>query len=92
MNEGTDSPLISVIIPVHNGEQYLDQCLSSVARQTLKNIEVVIVDDASSDATAEVLRRHVEGDERLRAISHARNRGVSAARNTGLDQARGDFP
>lgn len=86
-----DVPLVSVVIPVHNAEHYLAQCLDSVLAQKLTEIEVIAVDDASSDTSPDVLSRYVAADARVRVITQARNRGVSAARNAGIDAARGAF-
>ena len=91
MIEKGGDPLISVIIPVHNGERYLEQCLDSAIAQSLSEIEVIVVDDASTDRTPEILGRFAEADDRLRVITHPRNFGVSAARNAGIDRARGRF-
>lgn len=87
----SDPPLVSVIIPVHNAERYLTQCLDSVLAQTLAEIEVIVVDDASSDASPEVLARYAAVDARVRIITQSRNQGVSAARNAGIAAARGAF-
>lgn len=84
-------PLVSVVIPVHNAERYLAECLDSVLAQTLAAIEVIVVDDASSDASPEVLARRAAVDARVRVITQARNQGVSAARNAGIDAARGAY-
>lgn len=85
------SPLVSVIIPVHNAETYLEQCLDSVLGQTLRDLEVIAVDDASGDSSPGILARYGSSDERMRVITFATNRGVSAARNAGLAAAEGRF-
>lgn len=82
-------PSVTVIIPAHNAATYLGQCLDAVLGQTLHDIEVIVVDDASSDATPEILASR--SDARLRVITHPTNRGVSAARNSGMDAASGRF-
>lgn len=84
-------PLISVVIPVHNAESYLSQCLDSVLAQTLKAIELIVVDDASGDTTPLILDRYSTADQRVKVITHPENRGVSAARNTGIEHARGRY-
>ena len=86
-----DAPLVSVVIPVHNAERYLAECLDSVLAQTLTEIEVIAVDDASNDTSPDVLARYAASDARVRVITQARNRGVSAACNAGIDAARGAF-
>jgi glycosyltransferase involved in cell wall biosynthesis len=82
-----DKPLVSAVIPVYNGERYLPEALRSVFEQTYENIEVVCVDDGSTDRSAEILASY--GD-RLIAVRQE-NAGVGAARNTGMKTARGDF-
>ena len=81
---------VSVIVPCYNVEPYVDECLCGLAGQTLPSLEVICVDDGSTDGTLEHLRRWQEKDERLRVISQA-NAGVSAARNAGLDAAGGRY-
>ena len=84
------TPLVSIIVPVYNTLTYLPQCLDSLLGQTLENIEVICIDDGSTDGSSELLDRYAEQDGRIRVI-HKENAGVSAARNTGLDQARGNY-
>lgn len=86
-HDSNSGPTVSVIVPAHNAATYLDECLDSVLGQTLRHIEVIVVDDASGDATPEILASR--RDERLRVITHRTNGGVSAARNTGLRAASG---
>ncbi|MGY0700883.1 glycosyltransferase family 2 protein [Bacillus subtilis] len=81
---------VSVIIPVYNGEKYLRECLDSVLGQTLKNIEVLIVDDGSTDSTRNILKCYEAVDERVKPIYQA-NQGPATARNNALKQARGEF-
>ncbi len=83
-------PLISVIIPTYNASAYLSRCLDSVLSQTYTNIEVVAVDDGSTDNTASVLRGYAEKDARVRVITQS-NAGVSATRNAGLNTAKGEY-
>lgn len=85
-------PVVSVIIPVHNGEAHLRECLDSVLTQTLDGLEVIVVDDASTDSTGQILHEYEQaarGDVRL--ITQGVNQGVSAARNRGLEAARGTY-
>ncbi|MFD8055952.1 CDP-glycerol glycerophosphotransferase family protein [Streptomyces parvus] len=76
-------PLLSVVVPVHNVEAYLEDCLRSVAEQTLDAIEVVMVDDGSTDGSARIAAEFAARDSRFRLIRQ-RNAGLSAARNTGV--------
>jgi glycosyltransferase involved in cell wall biosynthesis len=79
-----DEPLISVIIPVYNGEQYVKACLEMMMNQSYKNLEIIVVDDGSSDSSASLTL-----DYPVKLIRHEKNRGLSAARNTGIDAAQG---
>lgn len=81
---------VSVIVPCYNVEPYVDACMSGLAEQTLGPMEIICVDDGSTDGTLERLRRWREKDERLRIITQS-NAGVSAARNAGLDAAEGKY-
>lgn len=81
---------ISVIIPVYNMEQYIEKSVRSVIDQTWRDLELIVVDDGSTDATGEILRRLAAQDARIRVI-HQENGGVSAARNTGLAEASGEY-
>lgn len=81
---------LSVIIPIYNVEPYLAACLESVAAQTWQDLEVVMVDDGSTDAGAEIALRFAERDGRFRLVRQA-NAGLGAARNTGLRHATGEF-
>ena len=85
-----DDLLISVIIPVYNVENYLEQCLNSIKNQTYKNFEVIIVNDGSKDNTEVICKRFSEDDSRFRYFSKE-NGGVSSARNFGLDNAQGNY-
>jgi glycosyltransferase involved in cell wall biosynthesis len=82
-------PVVSVIIPSHDREAYVVEAVKSVCAQTLRSLEIIVVDDGSGDGTLAALAR--VGDPRLRVVGHAANRGVAAARNTGLAAARGRF-
>ncbi len=82
--------LVSVIIPVYNVERFLDRCVASVTGQTFQNIEVILVDDGSTDGSAELCDRWCAEDSRVKAL-HQTNQGVSAARNAGLRAASGNW-
>lgn len=82
--------LISVIIPVYNAEQYLDRCLSSILNNTYQNLEVILVDDGSTDDSGIICDRYAEKDSRFIVI-HKKNGGTAAARNDALDIAQGDY-
>lgn len=84
------SALISVIIPVYNVEKYLPACLDSVRAQDYQNLEVLLIDDGSTDGSGEICRRYADKDARFRVLTQ-RNQGQGAARNHGLDQCRGVY-
>ncbi len=83
-------PLISVIIPVYNSWKYLEKCLNSVRYQTYENLEIICVDDGSTDGSAGILKWFSEKDSRFKVFKQ-KNSGVSAARNRGLSEASGDY-
>lgn len=83
-------PKISVIIPVFNADKYLHQCVQSILSQTMDNLEVILVNDGSTDNSKDICDTFVELDARVTAL-HIKNQGVSNARNTGIDVARGEF-
>lgn len=84
MNE----PLISVIVPVYNVEHYIKRCVDSILAQTYTNLEIILVDDGSTDCSGEICDEYTKKDMRVKTI-HQRNGGLSDARNTGISQAKG---
>ena len=84
-------PKVSVIIPVYNCEAFLPQCIDSLRAQTMQEIEMIFVCDASPDDSLSILRRYEAMDSRIRVIAFDRNRGVSAARNAGIELASGEY-
>lgn len=82
--------LISVIIPVYNAEKYLDRCLTSILNSTWKNLEIICVDDGSTDSSREILHRFATHDSRIIVVIQG-NGGVSVARNHGLEIAKGEY-
>ena len=83
-------PIVSVIVPVYNVEKFLPRCLESLLGQTLLEMEILCVDDASVDGSAEVVRGYARMDSRVRLLQQA-HQGVSAARNLGIENAWGEF-
>ena len=83
-------PFLSVIIPVYNVEKYLARCLDSVLAQSFSDMEIICVDDGSTDSSPDILRAYAARDARIRLI-HQKNRGIAAARNAGLDAAAGRY-
>lgn len=84
------SPKVSIIIPVYNVAGYLRQCIGSIANQTLKEIEIICVNDGSTDDSPQILEEFVKKDERIKYISRE-NKGISASRNDGLDHAAAEY-
>lgn len=84
------TPKVSVIIPVYNVEQYLRECLNSVIKQTLKEIEIICVDDGSTDNSLSILKEYAEKDHRIIVISRE-NKGVGYSRNQGIQMSEGEF-
>ena len=84
------NPLISVIIPVYNVEKYLRQCVDSVLAQTYQNLEIILVDDGSTDQSGQICDEYAGEDKRIKVI-HQKNSGVSCARNVGLNVSKGEY-
>ena len=89
-HEDTAAPLLSVVVPVHGTEEYVEDCLASIAAQPVADHEVVVVDDGSPDRAADHVRRSARRDPRIRLLQQD-NAGLGAARNTGVAAARGRY-
>ena len=83
--------LLTVIIPVKNGESYIGRCIDSIINQSLKGINIIVVDDGSTDETIQIVRNYTLLDDRIKIICHAQNRGTGVARNTGLALAKSKY-
>ena len=81
---------VSIVIPAYNVEKYIGKCLESIMSQTYKNIEIIVVDDGSTDKTAQIVDDYRNRDNRM-VVLHKENSGVSEARNSGIDIATGDY-
>lgn len=81
---------VSIIIPVYNVEKYLAECIESILKQTHKNLEIIFVNDGSTDRSKQILEDYKNKDNRIKVI-HKKNEGVSIARNTGIDCATGEY-
>lgn len=86
-----NAPLVSVIIAIYNNENYLQSCLQSVLSQTLKNIEIIAVDDASNDKSPAILEKFAKRDNRLKIVHNASNSGIFMTRKNGVNAARGRY-
>ena len=82
--------LISIIIPVHNTEKYLIRCIDSVLMQTYQNIEIILIDDGSSDGSSEICDKYMNENPKVKVI-HQKNKGVSHARNAGINIISGEY-
>lgn len=83
-------PVISVVIPVYNVERYITQCLESIIHQSYKHLEILLIDDGSTDTSGIICDEFAKKDKRIRVV-HQKNAGAAAARNTGLDVATGAY-
>lgn len=90
MNKDTSGIKVTVIIPVYNVEKYLRKCLDSVISQSHKNLQIIIVDDGSTDGSSEICDEYAKQDSRIQVV-HKRNGGLSSARNVALDIAEGTY-
>ena len=86
-----DNPLISIILPVYNGEKYLSQSIESCLNQTFKNIELIIVNDCSTDNTLSIANQYAERDNKVKVVSNVENKKLPASLNIGHNEAKGDF-
>ncbi|MGM9891268.1 glycosyltransferase family 2 protein [Limosilactobacillus sp.] len=83
-------PKVSIIVPVYNDEKYLAQCIESALQQTYQNIELILVDDGSTDNSFGICEHYRQQDQRVRLL-HKTNGGIGSSRNAGLAMAAGDY-
>ncbi|MDR0920955.1 MAG: glycosyltransferase [Lactobacillales bacterium] len=88
--KGIVPPKISIIVPVYNVEEYLGSCLDSIINQTYSNLEIIVVNDGSTDNSLEIAKEYMKRDDRIKIIEK-KNGGLASARNAGLDEVTGDF-
>lgn len=81
---------ISIIVPIYNGEKYIDKCIEMILNQTLKNFELIIIDDGSTDKSAQICSEYADKDNRIKLITK-KNQGTWAARNRGIDESLGKY-
>ena len=84
------NPLISVIVPVYNVAEYLSRCVDSILAQSYENLQIILVDDGSTDDSGKICEEYAKKDARIQVI-HQNNGGLSSARNAGLDLASGEY-
>lgn len=82
--------MVSIIVPVYNAEKYLSRCVDSILSQTMKDFELLLIDDGSQDESGRICDEYSEKDARVR-VFHKPNGGVSSARNLGIDHAKGKY-
>lgn len=90
MSIHSNQPVVTILLPCYNVEQFLPHCLDSIIKQTYKNLQIVCMDDGSKDNTWHVLQNYVSKDARIE-VYHQDNQGVASARNNLLDKAKGDY-
>ena len=83
-------PKVSIIIPTYNVENYLRECMDSVTRQTLKDIEIICINDGSTDGSLEILKEYADKDPRI-VLVDKENEGYGVGMNIGLDKASGEY-
>ena len=86
-----NSEKVSIVLPTYNGAKYIRQSIDSCLNQTYKNIELIIVDDGSTDHTPNIIKKYLKFDRRIHSARHDWNRKLPAALNTGFDRAKGDY-
>ena len=86
----TNTPLITIIIPVYNAKKYLRDCIESILSQTYHNLEIILIDDGSTDGSEKLVNDYAKSDKRIKVV-HQKNMGLSDARNTGLKHATGKY-
>jgi len=84
-------PKVSIIVPVFNSEQHIEKCLKSLQKQTLKEIEIICVDDRSTDASYDILKQTAETDDRIKVFLNEENKGTLCSRKKGVEEATGEY-
>ena len=82
--------LISIIVPIYNVEQYLNRCIESLVNQTYTNLEILLIDDGSTDNSGKLAEKWISNDQRIK-VYHKKNGGLSDARNYGIKYAKGKY-
>lgn len=87
----SESPLVSVVMPAYNAERYVEEAISSVVGQSYRNLELIVIDDASTDGTRAIIERFMGEDHRIALIQNEVNSGVAVSRNKGIEAASGEW-
>ena len=90
-NKHAETPLVSIIVPVYNTEEYLEECLNCLVNQTIKNIEIICIDDASTDDSLKILNLYAKSDDRIIVLNNETNIGQSTTRNLAIEKAKGEY-
>ena len=85
-----EHPVVSLLVPIYNVERYLAECLDSALGQSLRDIEIICINDGSTDSSRKIIERYLQADSRVRVIDKP-NSGYGASMNQGLDAARGEY-
>lgn len=91
IDENEKKVKVSILVAVYNIEKYIEKCIKSIINQDYNNIEIILVNDCSSDSSSEICDKYAKIDNRIRVIHHNKNKRLSEVRNTGLDNATGDY-
>ena len=83
-------PLVSVVVPIYNAKKYLQKCIDSILNQSYKNLEIILVDDGSTDGSGRIVDEYAKKDRRIKIV-HQKNSGQSCARNVGIGISRGEY-
>ena len=86
-----ETDMISIIIPVYNTAKYVGKCIESVINQSYKNLEIIIIDDASTDGSYDICKDYADTDRRIKIIHNENNIGLSGSRNVGIDISKGKY-
>ena len=91
LNRNTiEAPKVSIVVPVYNVEKYLAKCLDSLIQQTLKEIEIIVVNDGATDNSAQIIEEYTQKDLRIKVVNQV-NQGLSAARNSGIEAVTAQY-
>ena len=90
-NEPTERPLVSIIVPIYNTEEYLEECLDCLVNQTLQNIEIICINDATEDNSMEIVQKFAKNSNKIKIIENEVNKGLSATRNIGIGSVNGEY-